>query len=71
VLQSTPACRRIFPTLMTLARGSSAPPMTTEQNHSELDFVMKRVMGIEPASRAWELHDLGRTQPLTSGFDLP
>jgi len=32
-------------------------------------FLMERVTGIEPASRAWELHDQGRTEPLSSSFD--
>jgi hypothetical protein len=32
-------------------------------------FMMERVTGIEPASRAWELHDAARTELLSSGFD--
>jgi hypothetical protein len=32
-------------------------------------FVMERVTGIEAASRAWELPDLGRKKPLSSRFD--
>jgi hypothetical protein len=31
-------------------------------------FVKERVTGIEPASRAWELHDMRRTLRLSSGF---
>jgi hypothetical protein len=31
-------------------------------------FVMERVTGIEPASRAWELHGMHRTGPVSSGF---
>jgi len=34
-------------------------------------FMMERVTGIEPASRAWELHDMRRTHSLSSGFDWP
>lgn len=31
-------------------------------------FIVERVTGIEPVSRAWELLDLGRIEPLSSGF---
>ena len=34
-------------------------------------FMVERVTGIEPASRAWELHDIARTEPLSSGFNSP
>lgn len=31
-------------------------------------FMMERGKGIEPASRTWELLDMGRIEPLSSGF---
>jgi hypothetical protein len=37
-----------------MARGSSGPMMRKDENDSELGFLMERVTGIEPASRAWE-----------------
>ena len=36
------------------ARGLSTPLMTKERNDYELRFIVERVTGIEPASRAWE-----------------
>ena len=37
-----------------VARESSGPMMRKDENGSELGFLMERVTGIEPASRAWE-----------------
>jgi hypothetical protein len=34
-------------------------------------FVVERVRGIEPPSRAWEQRDSGRTEPLSSGSGWP
>ena len=42
-------------------------PSATEDT-LDVAFVMERVTGIDPTSKAWELHDLGRTKPLSSGF---
>lgn len=43
-------------------------PSATEDT-LDVAFVMERVTGIDPTSKAWELHDMARTEPLSSSFD--
>jgi len=50
-----------------VGHGSSTPLMIKEQNDPELSFMVERVTGIEPASRAWEPSNNALVQALTSG----
>ena len=34
-------------------------------------FIVDRATGVEPASRAWELHDVARTESLSNSFGGP